>query len=122
MGEALAEAVDVEPTDAFLAFPDAAEEAHFAVVGEQLDHLVIHALVDQVAVEELQLAHVELVLAALQAPVHRLEPGFELRELVFGHSDSPKFSMRCKRFGRQRRVLSTADHMPSFSSRFTSSR
>ena len=89
VGEALAEAVDVEPPDAFLAFPHAAEEAHFAIVGEQVDDLVVHAFVDQVAVEELQLAHVEFVLAPGQAlaPVRPL--CFKRCELVFGHRLSP---------------------------------
>ena len=49
-GEELLEPGLVEPRRAGLAAIDAREEDHLAILGEQLDHLVIHAHVDIIAV------------------------------------------------------------------------
>src|ERR1700758_1284753 len=72
--ELLLEALDVEAPYTGLALVDAAEKPHVAIVGEQIDDLVVLRLVDEVAVGVLQAADLvdvlldrELVLELLDA-------------------------------------------------------
>ena len=55
-GEVLAETAAIETARAFLAAEDAADEVDLAIVGEQVHHFVVEALVEIVAVFELQVA------------------------------------------------------------------
>src|ERR1700722_5540529 len=55
-GEILAEAGAIETTGTGLAAEDAADEVHLAIIGEQIHHFVIQALVEIVAVLELEVA------------------------------------------------------------------
>ena len=56
VGEILAEAVAIQAARAGFAAEDAADEVDFAIVGEQVHHFVVQALVEIVAVLELQVA------------------------------------------------------------------
>ena len=56
VGEILAESAAVEAARAFLAAEDAADEVDLAIVGKQVDHFVIEALVEVVAVFVLEIA------------------------------------------------------------------
>ena len=53
VGEVLAEATDIEPTDTRLTLEDAAHEAHFTVLVEEVDRLVVQTFVDEIAVKVL---------------------------------------------------------------------
>ena len=71
------EALDIEAADALLALVDAAEEPDLAILGEQVDHLIILRFVDEIAVGILHLADLALV---LQPPHLLLEIGDTLAE------------------------------------------
>ena len=90
MGKALLEPIDIEAAYPLLATPDAAEEAHLTIVGEQIHRLVVEAFVDQIAVEILQLAHVQLILAPLQAAGQAGDALFEFGDTIYvRHSTLP---------------------------------
>ena len=55
-GEILTEASAVETARALLASEDAADEVQFAIVGEQINHFVVEAFVEIVAVLVLKVA------------------------------------------------------------------
>jgi hypothetical protein len=80
------EPLDIKAANARLAAPHPAKEAHFAIVGEQVRRLVIQAFVDQIAVEMLEFAHIQFILAALEAGGKAGDRLFQLRNTIcIGH-------------------------------------
>src|SRR5690606_18407824 len=120
VGKTLAEPIDIEAANPLFALPHAAEEANLAVIGKQVHNLVVHAFVDQVAIEVLELFHVQLVLADGQALLKFINPGCQRGHISIGHSRLSHFVCCAYNCGAPR-AESTSDYRPSASSRLTSS-
>src|SRR5215469_645899 len=82
LGEAFLEAPDVQAAHARLALVDPAEKPHLAVVGKQVDDLVVLRLVHEVAVRVLQAADVVNVLLDRQLVLELLDTGRECGNVV----------------------------------------
>ena len=89
VGEGGLEAVDIEPLRAGLALEQAAEEADLAILGEQVDDLIVQAFVDQIAVEMLELADRLLVLLHLQSAGQSRDLGLERGDAILVRHDVP---------------------------------
>ena len=82
MRKTLLEPLYIKAAYPFLAAPDAPEEAHFSVVGEQVDRLVIQTFIDQIAVQILELAHVQFIFPPLQAAGEAGDTLFEFCDTI----------------------------------------
>src|SRR5690606_42030488 len=95
-------------TNPVSAAPHPPEESSFSLSREQLHHLIIHAFVDQVAIEVLELFHVQLVLADGQARFKSINPGSQSGHINIGHSRLSHFVCCAYNCGAPR-AESTAD-------------
>ena len=80
-GEVLAKTLTVQSTRARLAPKDAAHEAHFRILREQIDRFVVQALIDEISVRVLQssdcvhvLEHADALHQCLDLFLQRLDP------------------------------------------------
>ena len=88
-GEVLAEAIAIETARACLAAEDAADEVDLAIVGEQIHHFVIQALVEIVAVLVLKIADGLRVLELSDLGGEFFDFLFEGAELFIGGHGGP---------------------------------